>query len=182
MAKRIITKRIGEVLLERGVINHKGLEKALAHQKEHGGLMGQILIQLGLVTEEEIALALTSQYGFPYLPLDNYEIDSGLPTIIPEQVARQYCLIPIDRIGNALTLAMADPSNVQAIEEIELLTKCVVQTFVSTPSDITSAIEKHYKHAATHRGDPTPPNPPGLEGNKGNQSNGAGERSPGGRS
>lgn len=155
MARRIITKRIGEVLLERGVITQKELEKALAHQKEHGGLVGQILIQLGCVTEEEIALALTAQYGFPYLPLDNYEIDGSLTTIVPEQVARQYCLIPIDRIGNALTLAMADPSNVQAIEDIELMTKCVVQTFVSTPSDIEKAIGKHYKHASNNNA----PNP-----------------------
>ena len=156
MAKRVITKRLGEVLLERGVINQKALEKALAYQKEHGGLMGQILIQLGFVTEEEIALALTAQYGFPYLPLANYEIDGGLTAIIPEQMARQYCLIPIDRIGNALTLAMADPSNVQAIEDVELLTKCVVQAFVSTPSDIGRAIEKHYKHTPTNHHD-TPP-------------------------
>ncbi len=146
MARRIITKRIGEVLLERGVITQKELEKALALQKEQGGLMGQILIQLGYVTEEEIALALTAQYGFPYLPLDNYDIDMALTAIVPEQVARQYCLIAIDRIGNALTLAMADPSNIQAIEDIELLTKCVVQTFVSTPSDIGKAIDKYYKH------------------------------------
>jgi len=145
MAKRIITKRIGEVLLERGLIHQKDLEKALAHQREHGGLMGQILIALGLVSEEEIALALTAQYGFPYLPLDNYEIDTGLTAIIPVELARQYCLIPIDRIGNALTLAMADPSNIQAIEDVELLTKCVVQTFVSTPSDIGRAIDKYYK-------------------------------------
>ena len=145
MAKRIITKRIGEVLLERGLINHKELEQALAYQKEHGGLMGQVLIHLGFITEQEVALALTAQYGFPYLPLDNYEIDSGLTELIPEPVARQYCLIPIDRIGNALTLAMADPSNVRAIEDIELLTKCVVQTFVSTPTEIKKAIDRHYK-------------------------------------
>ena len=151
MARRIITKRIGEVLLERGVITAKELEKAIAHQKEHGGLMGQVLIQLGFVTEEEIALALTAQYGFPYLPLDNYEIDGGLTAIIPEATARQYCLIPVDRIGNALTLAMADPSNIQAIESIELMTKCVVQTFVSTPSDILKAIDKHYTHKGNNR-------------------------------
>ena len=150
MAKRIITKRIGEVLLERGLINHKELERALVHQKEHGGLMGQILIQLGFITEHEVALALTAQYGFPYLPLDNYEIDGGLTALIPEQLARQYCLIPIDRIGNALTLAMADPSNVRAIEDIELLTKCVVQTFVSTPTEIGKAIDKHYKPGSNH--------------------------------
>lgn len=145
MAKRVITKRIGEVLLDRNVITEKDLQKALTYQKEHGGLMGQILIQIGCVTEEEIALALTAQYGFPYLPLDNYEIDGGLTGIIPEELARRYCLIPIDRIGNALTLAMADPSNVQAIEDVELMTKCVVQTFVSTPTDIEKAIGKHYK-------------------------------------
>jgi type IV pilus assembly protein PilB len=145
MAKRLITKRIGEVLLERGLITRKKLEDALAHQKEHGGLMGQVLIKLGMVTEEDVALALTAQYGFPYLPLDNYEIDVGLTALVPEKVAREYCLIPIDRIGNALTLAMADPSNVKAIEDIELMTKCVVQTFVSTPSDIEKAIAKHYK-------------------------------------
>ena len=146
MAKRIITKRIGEVLLERGIIDRKKLETALAYQKEHGGLMGQVLIQLGFTTEEEVALALTAQYGFPYLPLDNYELDSELTAVVPEEVARQYYLIAIDRIGNALTLAMADPSNVKAIEEVELLTKCVVQTFVSTPTDILKAIEKYYKH------------------------------------
>ena len=122
MPKRVITKRIGEVLLERGVITQKELERALAQQKERGGLMGQVLIELGFVTEEEIALALTAQYGFPYLPLENYEIDEVLTALIPESVARQYCLIPIDRIGNALTLAMADPSNVQAIEDVELMT------------------------------------------------------------
>ncbi|MBI4342174.1 MAG: hypothetical protein HY599_02265 [Candidatus Omnitrophica bacterium] len=150
MAKRIITKRIGEVLLERGIIDRKKLEEALAYQKEHGGLMGQVLIHLGFTTEEEVALALTAQYGFPYLPLDNYELDGGLTSAIPEEVARQYCLIPIDRIGNALTLAMADPSNVRAIEEVELLTKCVVQTFVSTPSDILKAIDKYYKHRGSN--------------------------------
>ena len=150
MAKRIITKRLGEVLLERGIIDRKKLEQALAHQKEHGGLMGQVLIQLGYTTEEEVALALTAQYGFPYLPLDNYELDGGLTSVIPEDVARQYCLIPIDRIGNALTLAMSDPSNVKAIEEVELLTKCVVQTFVSTPTDILKAIGKYYKHQSNH--------------------------------
>jgi type IV pilus assembly protein PilB len=145
MAKRIITKRIGEVLLERGVIDRKKLDEALAHQKEHGGLLGQVLIKMGYAKEEEIALALTAQYGFPYLPLENYEIDSVLSELVPERVARQYCLIPVDRIGNALTLAMADPSNVKAIEEVELLTKCVVQTFVSTPTEIEKAIGKHYK-------------------------------------
>ena len=145
MGKRVITKRIGELLLDRGLISHKQLETALAHQKAHGGLLGQILIEQDSVTEQEIALALTAQYGFPYLPLENYEIDDGVTQLIPEHVARQYFLMPVDRIGNALTVAMADPSNTQAIEDIETLTNCVVQTFISTPSDIQKAIDRYYK-------------------------------------
>ena len=162
MTKRIIKKRIGEVLLERGVISHAQLEKALAQQQAHGGLLGHILIEFGFATEEEIALALTAQYGFPYLPLENYELDDGVMQLVPEHVARQYCLIPIDRIGNALTVAMADPSNIQAIEDVEMITNCVVQTFVSTPSDIQKAIGRYYKSGTSPNANPsaTPHAPP----------------------
>lgn len=160
MARRLITKRLGDVLLERGVINRKQLEQALAQQQQSGGLLGQVLISLQCCSEEEIALALTAQYGFPYLPLENYELDSTLMNLIPESLARQYCLIAVDRIGNALTLAMADPSNVHAIEEIEQLTKCVVQTFVSTPSDILRAIEKFYPNTGSISSTDAPSKPP----------------------
>ncbi len=145
MARRVVTKKLGEVLLERGVITPQQLEDALAYQRTHGGLLGQVLTQLGFATEEEIALALTAQYGFPYLPLENYELDEGMVRLIPQHVARQYCVIPIDRVGNSLTVSMADPSNIQAIEDIELLTSCVVQAFISTPSDILKALERSYK-------------------------------------
>jgi type IV pilus assembly protein PilB len=148
MARRLITKRIGEVLLERGLISRQQLNEALAHQQQHGGLLGQGMIQLGFVTEEDVALALTAQYGFPYLPLESYELDEAVTGSVPEHVARAYCLIPVDRIGNALTVAMADPTNVKAMEEIELMTKCVVQAFVSTPSDIQRAIDRYYNHAS----------------------------------
>ena len=143
--RRTITKRVEEILLSQKVITQAQLEKALVYQQARGGLLGQIVVVLGFVSEEEVALALTAQYGFPFLPLENYEIDEAMAHLIPERVARQYCLIPIDRIGNALTVAMADPSNVQAVEDIELLTGCVVQTFVSTPSDILNAIGHCYR-------------------------------------
>ncbi|HAM40861.1 MAG TPA: hypothetical protein DDX89_08935 [Candidatus Omnitrophica bacterium] len=146
MARRVVTKKLGEVLLERGVISPKHLEEALAYQRTHGGLLGQVLTQLGFASEEEIALALTAQYGFPYLPLENYELDDSMVRLIPEHVARQYCVIPIDRVGNALTVSMADPSNIQAIEDIEMLTNCVVQAFISTPTDVLKALERSYNH------------------------------------
>lgn len=143
--RRIINKQLGELLIERGVINQEQLEKALAIQKQNGGLIGEILVEIGFAKEEDIAQALTAQYGFPYLPLSNYDIDPEIVGIIPGRVARQYLLMPIDKIGNNLTVAMANPLNVQAIEDVELLSACSVQAFVSTASDIKRAIAKYYK-------------------------------------
>ena len=145
MAKRIVSKQLGELLIERGVITKKQLEYALNVQKEKGGLIGQVLVKLGYATEEVIAQALTAQYGFPYLPLDNYEIDPEVAKIVPKNVAFQYCLVPIDKIGSNLTIAMSNPLNSLAIEDIELVSGLCVQIFVSTATDIKKAIEKCYK-------------------------------------
>jgi len=146
LVRKIINKQLGELLIERNIINRSQLEKALMFQRERGGLIGEILVELGFVKEEDIAQALTAQYGFPYLPLGSYEINSDVVNIVPARVARQYLLIPIDKIGNNLTLAMSNPLNIQAIEDVEMITNCSVQTFVSTASDIKKAIEKYYKN------------------------------------
>ena len=143
--KKIINKQLGELLIERGIIKQRELDKALAAQKERGGLIGEVLVELGFAKEEDIAQALTAQYGFPYLPLSNYEVSPETIGIIPAKVARQHLLIPIDKIGNNLTIAMSNPLNVQAIEDVELISGCNVQTFVSTSSDVKKAIEKYYK-------------------------------------
>jgi type IV pilus assembly protein PilB len=143
--RRINNKQLGELLLERGIISQSQLEQALNVQRDKGGLIGEILVELGFVKEDDIAQSLTAQYGFPYLPLSNYEVNPEITSIIPSRVARQYLLVPIDKIGNNLTLAMSNPLNVQAIEDVELLSGCSVQTFVSTSSDIKRAIEKYYK-------------------------------------
>jgi type IV pilus assembly protein PilB len=143
--KRTVRKQLGELLIERGIIKQDQLEKALEMQRQKGGLIGEILVDMGFAKEEDIAQALTSQYGFPFLPLGNYEINADVIKVIPKRVVQQYILMPIDKIGNNLTIAMSNPLNVQAIEDVELLTGCTVQTFVSTSSDIKSAIQKYYK-------------------------------------
>jgi len=143
--RRIVNKQLGDLLIERGIISDRQLEKALSVQKEKGGLIGELLVELGFAKEEDIAQSLTAQYGFPYLPLSNYDINPEIINIVPGRVARQYLLIPIDKISNNLTLAMSNPLNIQAIEDVELLSGCSVQTFVSTSSDIKKAIEKYYK-------------------------------------
>jgi len=142
--RRINNKQLGELLLDRGIINQAQLDQALGVQRDKGGLIGEILVELGFVKEDDIAQSLTAQYGFPYLPLGSYDVNVDITGIIPGRVARQYLLVPIDKIGNNLTLAMSNPLNVQAIEDVELLSGCSVQTFVSTSSDIKRAIEKYY--------------------------------------
>ncbi|MFA6350086.1 MAG: hypothetical protein WCY12_04090 [Candidatus Omnitrophota bacterium] len=143
--KKVINKQLGELLLERNIISKSQLDKGLSVQKERGGLIGEVLVELGFAKEEDIAQSLTAQYGFPYLPLSNYEINPEIVNIIPARVAKQYLLVPIDKIGNNITLAMSNPLNIQAIEDVELLSGCSVQTFVSTSSDIKRTIEKYYK-------------------------------------
>lgn len=143
--KRTSPKPLGELLIERGVISHAQLQVAIEHQQKNGGLFGEILVELKFATEKDIAQALTCQYGFPYLPLSNYEIDLEVIKTVPVEICRKLCLIPIDKIGKSLTLAMSNPLNVQAAEEIEQLTGCHVQTFVSTAADIKSSIEKYYR-------------------------------------
>ena len=145
MARRVISKQLGQLLIERKVITEKQLGHALEVQKEKGGLIGQILVGLGYASEEAIAQAITAQYGFPYLPLENYQIDGDIVKIVPKNVASQYCLIPVDKIGNNLTIAMSDPLNTLAVEDIELISGLCVQVFVSTGTDIRKAIEEYYK-------------------------------------
>src|SRR3989338_3642207 len=145
MMKKIIPKQLGELLVDCNLITTQQLDEALALQKEKGGLVGQILVSLNYVSEEAIAQALTAQYGFPYLPLAGYEIDSEVTKIIPEHVAKQYGLIAVDRVGSILTVAMSNPLNTQAIEDVEMITHYKVQVFVTTSSDVANAIKNIYK-------------------------------------
>ena len=144
MSLRIVPKPLGQLLLERNFISEHQLNKALKVQKEEGGLLGQILLKLKYVTEEEIVTSLATQFGYPYLPLSNCEIDPQIIQLIPKNLAYQYYVVPVDKIDEILTVAMVDPSNKSAIEDIEYITKCKVQAFVSTSTDIKKAIEHYY--------------------------------------
>ena len=143
--KKIIPKQLGELLLDSRLITSEQLTEALALQKEWGGLLGQILVSLRYISEEAIAQALTAQYGFPYLPLGGYEIDPEVAKIIPPHVALQYGLIAVDRVGSILTIAMSNPLNLQAVEDVETITRYKVQVFVTTATDIAKAIKEVYK-------------------------------------
>lgn len=143
--RKSVNKQLGEILVERGVIKRAQLEDALKIQKEKALLLGEALVALKYATEEDIVLALTCQYGFPYLPLVSYEIAPEVLAVVPANVCTQHCLVPIDKIGKSLTVCMANPLNGQALEDVELISECAVQAFVSTVSDIKAAIERYYK-------------------------------------
>lgn len=143
--KKIIQKQLGELLVESQVITPQNLNEGLRIQKEKGGLIGQILINLGYASEQAIAQALTVQYGFPYLPLSEYEIDPDTAKIIPETLAREHGLVAVDRLGHILTVAMCNPLNTQAIQEVEKTTRLNVQVFVATQTDVNEALKRCYK-------------------------------------
>lgn len=148
MPKRVITKKLGKLLLENGIITERQLEEALERQEERGGYIGQNLVELGYTNEEEIVSCLTVQYGYPYLPLRNYEIDREIIKLIPKELARKYYVVPIDKIGNVLTVTMANPLEEESIQAIENATGLNVEIFVSTGMEIQDALKEYYGGAA----------------------------------
>jgi type IV pilus assembly protein PilB len=135
-------KPLGQILVERGIITSSQLEKVLVLQQQQGGLIGEIIVDAGFAKEEDIAHCLSLQFGYPYLPLENYEVSKEVAKLISKNVCSHYCLIPIDKVENSLTIAMANPLNSQAIEDLEDATGCDIQVFVATPSDIRTGIKK----------------------------------------
>lgn len=138
-------KKIGEILVENGTLTQEQLQKALEQQKqEPGKLLGRILIQNGWVTEDDIVVALATQFNVPYLPLANFDFSKSTNGIIPKELIQKYMCVPLERVGNLLPLVMADPTNEQAISEIESVTKCRVQIFVATATEIVAVLQQHF--------------------------------------
>ena len=143
--KKIVNKLLGEILIERKVVTQEQFQQALSIKEKKGGLIGEILVEMGFAKEEDIAQTITAQYGFPYLPLDSYEIDPEIIKLVPQSLATECLCIPVDRLGNSLSMAMSNPLDNEVMEKIEKLTGFKIQVFVSTSGDIRRAIEKYYK-------------------------------------
>lgn len=136
--------RLGDALVQDGLINQQQLERALALHKQSGKRLGEVLVEMGLVTEQDVVEVLGRQLGIPYINLSTYLIDPVTARIVPEHIAKRHQLIPINKVGNKLTVAMVDPLNVLAIDEIQLMTGFVVKPVVATSKDIKDAINKAY--------------------------------------
>ncbi|MFH1094150.1 MAG: hypothetical protein V1739_08410 [Candidatus Omnitrophota bacterium] len=137
-------EKLENALKEMGVLSSEQLKQVLDLQKKEGGTFAQAIVKLGVLGEEDLVSTMVTQFGFPYLQLVNYEIETEIVKIIPKSIAEKYSLIAIDKIGNILTIAMADPLNAPALDSIRKETGLNVEAFISTFSDINNAISQFY--------------------------------------
>jgi type IV pilus assembly protein PilB len=136
--------RLGELLTKASLISPDQLKEALKLQKETGGKLGETLIKLGFVAEEDITECLSQQFGVPSINLAHFEIDSQVIKLIPADVARKYNILPVNKTGATITIAMADPTNVFAMDDIKFMTGYNVEPVVASELGIKAAIDNYY--------------------------------------
>jgi len=143
------SNRLGELLVRNNLIDDSQLAKALEEQKASGGRLGASLIKLGFIKEEELAAFLSRQYGVPSINLAEYEIDPAVIKLIPPEVAQKYRIVPVNRAGATLIIAMSDPSNIFAIDDIKFMTGYNVEVVVAPEQSIKDAIDKYFDQSAS---------------------------------
>ncbi|MGL4739034.1 MAG: hypothetical protein ACRCW2_16425, partial [Cellulosilyticaceae bacterium] len=138
--------RIGDILIEDELITSEQLQEALEVQKnnEMNKRIGDLLIEMGFVTEEKFMTALSKRLKVPFINLKNYPIKNETVNLLDEGVARKYGMVPIAQNRNMLTIAMSDPLNLYAIEEVKILTKMDVSTILATKEDIDTIMNRCY--------------------------------------
>jgi type IV pilus assembly protein PilB len=159
-------KRIGELLRNKGHITEEQLRTALAIQKTSGKKLGNILVDTGIITEDQLVEVISERLKIPKLNLSSLVINPQVISSVPVDVAKRFKLLPVFRLGNTLTLAMSDPLNVIALDEIKYITKCVIKRAVVGEKAVTEAIDRYYSVADSVRdilGDETEEAPPAGE-------------------
>jgi type IV pilus assembly protein PilB len=139
------TRRLGDLLVAEGLITDEQLAKALAEQKGTTEKLGSILLKLNFLHEEQLIGFLSKQYGIPSITLSQLDIDPEVLKLVPDAIAKKYEVLPIKRQGTQLTLAMADPTNVFALDDIAFLTNLQVTPVVASQGAIRKAIERNYE-------------------------------------
>ena len=136
--------KLGELLLKENMVSPQQLQDALNHQKMNGGKLGKAFVSLGFVKDEEITSLLSRQYGVPSINLEHFEVDPSIIKVIPAETARKYQVLPLSRSGATLTIAMADPTNVFAMDDIKFMTGYNVEPVVASETAIEEAIDRYY--------------------------------------
>jgi type IV pilus assembly protein PilB len=140
----IMSAKLGESLLKDNLITPQQLKEALDYQRVNGGRLASTLVKLGMLSDEEVTAVLSRQYGVPSVNLDLFEVDPAAVALVPQETADRYSILPLSRVGATLTLAMVDPTNVFAIDDIKFMTGLSVEPVVVSETALNSAVKKYY--------------------------------------
>jgi len=148
-------KKLGDILKEAGLLDDFQLGSALSHQRNWGGKLGSIVVELGFVREPELARVLAEKLRLPYVNLFDPEIPEEITSLIKPEIARKYQVIPARREGKSIVLAMADPMDLEAMDTIRFATGSNIKPALAMGSEIENAIKKYYEHEeVTHKPQP----------------------------
>lgn len=139
-----MSSKLGEILVRENLVTQQQLREALEYQRMSGGRLGSNLVKLGMVSDDVITAVLSRQYGVPSINLDLFHIEDEVIKLISQEVALKYTILPISKVGSALTLAMADPTNVFAMDDIKFMTGLNVEPVIASEASIQNAIGKYY--------------------------------------
>jgi type IV pilus assembly protein PilB len=139
--------KLGEILVREGLISHEQLRKALLEQKNSGMRLGYTLVKLGFIEETEVSKMLARQYRMPAVDLSRFEVDPKILKLLPPDIATKHTVLPLKREGRTLTVAIADPNNVAAIEDIKFITRCDVFPVIAGEYTLRNAIERYYQQS-----------------------------------
>jgi type IV pilus assembly protein PilB len=139
-----MSAKLGEILVRENILTPQQLREALDYQREHGGRLGFNLVKLGLVSDDMVTAVLSRQYGVPSVNLDLFDVDASVIRLIPREVADKYSVLPLSRVGATLTLAMVDPTNVFAMDDIKFMTGLNIEPVVVSEAGVQEAIEQYY--------------------------------------
>jgi type IV pilus assembly protein PilB len=140
-----MSAKLGEILVRENLLTPQQLREALDYQREHGGRLGFNLVKLGLVSDDTITTVLSRQYGVPSVNLELFDIEDTVIRLIPQEVAQKYFVLPLSRVGATLTLAMVDPTNVFAMDDIKFMTGLNIEPVVVSEASVQEAITKYYQ-------------------------------------
>ncbi len=144
-----LRERLQEILIKNKLISEDDLKLALQVQKEHGGKLSDCLVKLNLIDEKDLLIALSEGLGFPPISLARFKIEPEVLKLIPKELAKHYQIIPVAKMGKSLTVAMADPLNIFAIDDVKNLTGYEINPIIAQQREILSTIEQYYEEPAT---------------------------------
>jgi type IV pilus assembly protein PilB len=139
--------KLGDILVREGLITLEQLKKALQEQKSSGMRLGYTLVKLGFIEETEVTKMLARQYRMPAVDLSRFEVDPKILKLIPPDIATKHVVLPLKREGRTLTVAIADPNNVAAIEDIKFITRCDVFPVIAGEYTLRNAIDRYYQQS-----------------------------------